>query len=325
MKPIRWGILSTANIAHAFVEGVLPLEDAEVVAVGSRAQATADEFADQYDIPRRYASYQALADDPDIDVIYIATPHVYHYENSLMCLYAGKAVLCEKPFAINVTEAQTVLDLAKEKNLFIMDAIWTRFQPAFRKIQSLIMDDVIGEVRLIIADFGINRDPDPVHRLFNPSLGGGALLDLGLYPVMLACTILGRPSAITSTAHMGETGVDVQAGIAFHYEKGQIANLTISLQADTPLTASIVGTKGRIDIPHGWWFAEHFSVVTPDGKEDYEFPFEHNGYTYEAEETMRCLREGAVESPIMSHDDTLLIMHTLDSIRKQWGLVYPTE
>lgn len=323
---IRWGILSTGNIAHAFTQALQYLDDAEVIAVGSRSGDRADAFGDRYGIPNRHDSYASLANDPDVDVIYVATPHIFHKDNSLLCLNAGKAVLCEKAFTINAAEAQEVIDTARAKHLLIVEALWSRFTPGLQKVGSLIAEGAIGHVKLLTADFGIYREFDPAGRLFDPNLGGGSLLDIGIYPVMLALTILGTPPEITSTAVMGPSNVDMQSGMLFTYENGAIAALGATLQGEAPCEAAITGTKGRIRIAANFWMTQDFTVIRNDGSEEhYDMSFEFNGYEYEARETMRCLREGLIESPVMTHDDTLALMQTLDRIREQWGLVYPTE
>jgi len=324
-NPIRWGIMSTGNIAHAFASALQHTPGAELVAVGSRNMATAEAFAEQYKIPNRHDSYASLANDPNVDIIYIGTPHIFHYENMRLCLEAGKAVLCEKAFTINAQEAQTIIDLAREKNLFLMEALWTRFTPAMRKIQDIIHEGVIGEIRTVTADFGINRPFDPDHRLYNPDLGGGALLDIGIYPLMFALTLLGEPSTIVSTAQFSELGMDTQMGLLLNYDNGKIASLTATLQSATPCVATINGSAGRIEVAANFWMTQEFTVITEQGEDVHDMPFEFNGYEYEAAEAMRCLSEGLTESPVMPHADTLLIMRTMDAIRQQWGMTYPTE
>lgn len=323
---IRWGILSTGNIAHQFARGLSALPDADLVAVGSRSQESAGAFADEFNIPRRYTNYEALAADPDVDVIYIGTPHPYHAENALLCLNAGKPVLCEKPFALNARQAETVIRRARESGLFLMEAMWTRFTPVFTKVRELIAAGTIGEIRMLTADFGFRADFDPAHRLFAPELGGGALLDVGIYPVALASMLFGQPAAIASQVTLGQTGVDEQSAIVFKYDGGQLALLSTAIRTETPQEACIMGTKGMIRIPPSWWMPQKFSLRLQDEAEQvFDLPFEGNGYNYEAAEVMRCLRAGLLESLVMPLDETLATMHTLDAIRAQWGLVYPGE
>lgn len=262
--PIHWGILGTGNIASQFAHGLTALPDAKLLAVGSRSQASADRFGDRFSVPRRYASYDALAADPDVEAVYIGTPHTLHRDNALLCLEAGKAVLCEKPFAINLAEAQTMVQAARERGVFLMEAMWTRYLPAFVKIRELLAAGAIGAPQMLIADFGFRAAFNPASRLFDPALGGGALLDVGIYPVSLASLVFGQqPEHIASQAVLGESGVDEQDGMIFTYPGGQQAILSTSLRATTPMVAYILGTEGAIEVHPRWWVAEAFSVILP--------------------------------------------------------------
>jgi len=325
-EKIRWGILGTGNIAHQFARGLTVVGDAELVAVGSRTQEAADTFADEFGAQRRHASYEALASDPDVDAVYISTPHPFHKENSILCLNGGKAVLCEKPFTINVREAEDVIAVAREKRLFLMEAMWTRFTPVLVKIRELIGQGAIGEVRMINADFGFRAGFNPKSRAFAPELGGGGLLDVGVYPISLASMLLGEPSEIISTATLGETGVDEQSVVVMKYAGGQISISTSAVRTTTPWEAFIMGTDGMIHIPHAWWKPQSFTLRA-NGKPDerFDLPFTGNGYNYEAIEVGRCLRAGELESSVMPLAETLSIMRMMDTARAQWGLVYPTE
>ncbi len=322
----RWGIIGTGWIAKEFATGLTVLPEAELVAVGSRTAESATQFADMFGVPHRHASYDALANDPDVDVVYVATPHTLHKENSLLCLQAGKAVLCEKPFTINAAEAEAVIQFARATKLFLMEAMWTRFIPLVVKLRQLLADRVVGNVQMLVADLGFRVDFDPLNRLFDPQLGGGALLDLGVYPVSLASMVFGPPSRITSMAQFGETGVDEQAAILLGYDQGRLAALYTSLRADTPREAILVGTEGRIRI-HPQMFRPTKLTLSLTDQEDntIEIPLEGNGYNYQAAEVMRCLKAGKSESDTMPLDETLAIMKTMDQIRAQWGLRYPME
>ena len=323
---IRWGILGTGAIAKTFAEGLSVLPDAELVAVGSRTQDSADAFGDAYHIPHRHPSYAALASDRDVDVIYIGTPHSLHCEDTIMCLDAGKAVLCEKPFAINASQATDMIALAREKGLFLMEAMWSRFLPIIVQVRGLLADGAIGDLRMLSVDFGFRADVDPKSRLFDPHLGGGALLDVGIYPISLASMLLGPPTRITSMAHLGETSVDEQAAIIFGYGEGQLAILATAIRTDTPVEATLSGTKGRIRIHAPWYHGTALTLSVTDHEDVVmRLPYKGNGYTHEAIEVMRCLREGKLESDIMSLDETLSIMETMDTVRAQWGLSYPME
>jgi predicted dehydrogenase len=323
---IRWGILGTGWIAKKFAEGLSVLPDAEIVAVGSRAQETADAFGNAYGVPRRYASYEALVADPDVNVVYIGTPHPFHKDNALLSLEAGKAVLLEKPFTINAGEAEEVITLAREKGLFLMEAMWARYIPIVVKLRELLTEGAIGEVRMLTADLGFRSEFDPKSRLFDPELGGGALLDVGIYPISFASMVLGTPSRIVSLATMGQTGVDEQAGIVFGYDGGQLAILHTALQTSTVIEATVMGTEGKIRV-HSPWFYGTALTLSIEGREDeiISLPYEGNGYNFEAAEVNERLREGKPESAVMGLDETLAIMQTLDAIRTQWGFKYPME
>lgn len=321
-----WGILGTGLIANKFATGLAVAPDSELLAVGSRAQETADAFADEFDVPRRYTNYEALVEDTDVDAVYVATPHSLHRANSILCLRAGKAVLCEKPFTINAAEAKDVISVAREEGRFLMEAMWTRFLPAMMRVRELLSEGMIGEVRMVSADFGFRAPVDPEHRLFNPDLGGGALLDVGVYNVSLASMIFGPPSRIASLARLGPTGVDEQAAMVLGYDEGQMAVLHTAVRTDTPQEAVLMGTEGWIRLHSPWWCPDTFTLSFPNKEaEVVHVPFEGNGYNYEATEVMNCVRSGKLESDVIPLDETLEIMKTMDQIRAQWGLEYPME
>ncbi len=323
---IRWGIIGTGKIAKAFAVDLAVLPDAELVAIGSRSIESANRFADTFDVPHRYASYQALTNAPDIDVVYIATPHALHKENSLLCLEAGKAVLCEKPLTINATEAESIINYARAKKLFLMEAMWTRYIPLIVKLRELLAKDVIGEVQILVAGLGKVEPFNPEYYVFDPHLGGGILLDAGVYPVSLASMVFGPPVKITGIAHLSKTGVDEQAAIILGYDQGQLATLYMSLKTNIPPGMTLMGSKGRIRI-HPPIFNPTQLTLSLTGQDDeiIEMPFRGNGLNYEAIEVMHCLRAGKLESDIMPLDETLTTMRTLDQIRAQWGLTYPME
>jgi len=322
---IRWGILGTGAIAKKFASGLAAVDDATLVAVGSRTQERAEEFGDEFTVPRRHGSYAELGADPEVDVIYVATPHPFHKECTLLCLEGGKAVLCEKPFAINARQAQQMTDCARQKGLFLMEAMWTRFLPAICKVRAWLAEGAIGEPRMLRADFGFRSGWNPEGRLLNPALGGGALLDVGVYTVALAFMVMGeQPDRIESVAHIGETGVDEQSAMLLGFDEGRLAALTCAVRTATPHSARIDGTEGSILIPD-FWHATEATLKAGDREEHFEHPHEGNGYNYEAAEVGRCLRAGKLEGEIMPLDETLAIMTTLDAIRAPWGLKYPGE
>jgi predicted dehydrogenase len=325
-ETLRWGILGTGAIARKFAEGLASADGAQLTAVGSRSQDSAEDFAGRFSVPHRHGSYAALAGDEAVDVIYVATPHCAHKDNTLLCLSAGKAVLCEKPFAINAAEAREMIGAARREGLLLMEAMWTRFLPAMVRLRELLAAGAIGEVRMVQADFGFRTAWRPEGRLLNPHLGGGALLDVGVYTVSLASMILGPPARIAGVAHLGETGVDEQAGIVLLHDGGQIAVLSTAVRTSTPREATILGTEGYIRI-HSPWFRPGRMTLSTGRRKDklLKLPFKGNGYSYEAEEVMNCLRAGRTESDLMGLDETLSIMETMDEIRAQWGLKYPME
>jgi predicted dehydrogenase len=322
----RWGILGAGNIARKFVTGVKALADHTVVAVGSRQQATADKFADEFGIAHRHASYEALAADPEVDAIYVATPHPMHKENTLTALRAGKPVLCEKPFTINAAETQALIAEARQRQLFLMEAMWTRFIPVVREAHRLIKDGAIGQVRMVSADFGYRAGFNAQSRAFDPALGGGALLDVGIYPLSLASMILGAPDRIAGLAELGQTGVDEQAAFILGYPQGQLAVLSTAVRTNTPHDAVIMGETGMIRIHPPFWIPKKMTLtVAGKGAQEIEIPYTANGYNYEAAEVAACVRAGQLESAIMPLDESLAIMQTMDAIRAQWGLKYPME
>jgi predicted dehydrogenase len=326
VRKVRWGILGTGSIARQFTEGLNALPEAEMLAVGSRSETSASEFADEREIPRRYASYDALAADPDVEIVYIATPHPFHAGNAELCLGAGKAVLCEKPFTVNAAEAERVVGIARDRGLFLMEGMWTRFFPLMERVRRLISEGAIGEVRMLDVDFGFRTELDPASRLFDPALGGGALLDVGVYCVSLASMVLGRPYGSVGLSHLGETGVDEQASVVLEHEGGRLANLSIGIRTATPQEATIMGTDGYLRVHSPWWRPTSMTISRPgEASETVEAPVSGNGFNYEAAEVMRCLENGETESDIMPLDETLSVMRTMDGIRAAWGLRYPSE
>ena len=324
---IKWGLIGLGSISRKFATGLRAVSDAECYAVASRSQQKADAFGAEFGATKCYGSYAALAHDPDVDVVYIGTPHTYHKPNTRLCLQADKPVLCEKPFAVNRSEAQEMVDLAREKNLFLMDAMWTRYFPAMAKLREWLAEKAIGDVMLVQADFGY-RVPQivPESRAFNPQLGGGALLDVGIYPLQLASMIYGRqPVDIVSQCALGSTGVDELSVSVFKYSDYEMATITTAIRLHTPHEARIMGSKGFISIPDWWHPTEMTLQMSGQKAETLHFELEGNGYNYEAMEVGRCLRAGLTESEVMPLDETLAMMETMDRIRQQWGLRYPVE
>ncbi len=323
---IRWGILGTGIVARDFAAGLAVVPDAELLAVGSRARETAEGFGEAYGVPRRYASYEALAADPEVDVAYVATPHTLHRDNTLLCLRSGKSVLCEKPFALNAGQAGEMVAAARERGLFLMEGMWNRCNPVVIEAKRLLDEGAVGKARMLVADFGVGRVPDPRHRLFDPAVGGGALLDLGVYPIAMASMVFGPPATIATAAHLGPTGVDERSGIVLGHDDGSVAVLSTSLTEKTPSEATFFGSEGSLRL-HGPIFRPVAITVARTGDEPrrIEPVLEGNAFNYEAAEVVRRLRAGALESPAMPLDESLAIMRTLDAIRAAWGLKYPGE
>ncbi|WP_214103897.1 Gfo/Idh/MocA family protein [Acrocarpospora catenulata] len=315
-RPIRWGVLGTGNIASVFTEDLLTLPGHEVAAVGSRAPETAETFANRYGIPRAHGSYEDLAGDDGVDVVYITTPHHLHHPMGLLCLEAGRAVLVEKPFTVSAMEARELAGLARTRGLFTMEAMWMRFNPIVERIRTLVADGAIGEVRAVYADFGIAPEYDPAGRLWAPELAGGALLDLGVYPVALACLLLGAPERVRALSTPAATGVDADTAILLGFPSGAVALLHASLLAHSPHAATIVGTRGRI-IVDGPFVRPDSTRLFRDGAppETWREELAGHGYTYQAEEVARCLRAGRTESDRWPLDLTVTVMETLDAIR----------
>lgn len=328
VRPTRWGIIGTGGIAAAFLTdlALLPESEAVAVAVGSRTQASAAEFAARFGVPRAFGSYAELVADPDVDAVYVSTPHPMHHAAALLAIRAGKACLVEKPFTLNAAEARDLIDEATAYSTFLMEAMWTRFLPHVARVRDLISQGRIGDVRSFLADFGERFPEDPRHRSYDPGLGGGALLDLGIYPLSFASMLFGTPRTVTAVSDPAFTGVDSQTSVILQYDGGQHAVLFTSLEARTPNTASINGTLGRIEIEGDFLAPAAFRVISTDGSsERIDLPHAGRGLRHQASEVGRCLRAGLLQSPVMPLAETVSIMVAADEIRRQIGLVYPTE
>ena len=327
LTPIRWGIVGTGGIATSFADDLRRLPDASLVAVGSRSQSSADEFGARFDVPHRHASYDDLVNDADVDVVYIATPHVGHHDAAMSAIDAGKAVLVEKPFTLNANEAASLIDAARSRGVFLMEAMWARFLPHMVRVRELLASRALGDVRVVIADHNQWFARDPSHRLFDPTVGGGALLDLGIYPVSFASMVFGAPMRVTAVSDRAFTGVDATTSAILQYDDGAHSVVTTSLEVAGPTSAAIVGTEARIKFDGVFYAPTAFTLIARDGTvlERFDEPHEGRGLRHEAAQVMRCLRAGQLESDVMPLDETLEIMDTLDEIRRQIGLVYPGE
>ncbi|CAI5790705.1 trans-1,2-dihydrobenzene-1,2-diol dehydrogenase-like [Podarcis lilfordi] len=333
MTATRWGICSAGKISHDFLVALktLPPEDHKVVAIASRELSRAQEYAKNHSIPKAYGSYAELAQDPDVDVVYVGVVHPHHLPATLLFIQAGKNVLCEKPLGMNAAEVKKMVQAAREKEVFLMEACWTRFFPALEKIRSLLHQRTVGDVLVVQAEFGVPILTVP--RVVKKDLGGGALLDIGIYCVQLACMVFDgeKPESIVASGFLHETDVDKTASIILNYSGQRQAVLTYTMMTWMPNKASITGTKGIIEIPGPFWCPGELVV---NGQKE-EFPLPHpsqklyfinsTGLRYEAEHVRQCLLQGLKESPIMSHGDSELLHSILDEIRRQLGVSYPQD
>ena len=323
---IRWGILATGWIADLFVKDLL-LTGHNVTAIGSRNDESAKRFAKEFGIATAHGSYAALVADPNVDVVYIATPHPHHVSAAKLALTAGKHILVEKPFTINAREAAEIVALAKAKNLVVLEAMWTRFLPHMHRIREIIAAGTIGEIRSLIADHTQKLPDDPKHRLNDLALGGGALLDLAIYPISFAWDILGKPATIKASATFRATGADAQVATIFHYASGAIATTLSSSDSAGSNRASIVGTKGRIEIDHVWYSPTTFRVYDNSNAvtEAFDGAVEGRGMQFQADEAERLIVLGMTTGDIMPSAQSVEIMQTLDKVRAMIGLKYPGE
>ena len=314
-SPVRWGVIGTGRIAHTFARDIALIDEGTVVAVGSRSQQSADTFADEFGIPHRHASYESLVSDPDVDVVYVGTPHPMHHDDALLALEHAKPVLVEKAFTMTSAEARDLVRVAREKELFMMEAMWTRFLPHVAAIRELIAKGELGEIVTVEADHGQWFEKDPASRLFAPDLGGGALLDLGVYPVSFASMILGEPSRLTALVDPAFTGVAGQASMLVGYDNGAHAVLTCTSGAQSATRACITGDKARIEIDGSFYAPTSFSLIKRNGDaRRFEFAHRGRGLHHEAVEVARCLAEGLLESPVMPLDETVSIMATMERV-----------
>ena len=323
---VRWGILGTGGIARAFALGLKHAPGAVLAAVGSRTPDSAQTFARELGIGKAYGSYQELADAPDVDIIYIGTPHPMHAENALLALGGGKAVLCEKPFTMNRREAGEVVALARARGLFLMEAMWTRFMPALAEVKRIMASGEIGTITQVHADFGYSATLEPEHRVNKLELGGGALLDLGIYPLSIACALLGEVESVRAQAIFTDTGVDATTAFTMKHAGGTLSVCSCSMRARSASELIVSGTGGSIRMHRMFHLAERITVELQDGSSrTIPTPYLGNGYTHEAIEAGRCLREGLLEHPGMTLDDSLTLMTLMDEIRAQIGLRYPSD
>lgn len=324
--PIRWGILATGGIAHAFTKD-LRTAGLTVTAVGSRRPESASAFAAEYDIPHAHGSYEELVADPEVDIVYVASPHSHHREHAILALEAGKHVLIEKAVTLDADEAIAIRDVAAGRGLLAMEAMWTRYLPHMIRIRELIADGTLGTLRTVIADHTQSLPTDPTHRLNALDLGGGALLDLGIYPVSFAWDVLGAMTDVRAVGRLGETGADTEVAIAAVHDGGAVSSIATSSRAAGPNTAHVIGTKARIDIDRVWYEPTSFRVTATDGTviEEYRSDVDGRGMQFQALAAERFLRAGRTDSDLLPFAESIAIMRTLDDVRGQLGVTYPKE
>jgi len=325
--PLRWAVLAPGGIAHRFAKAVATMPAQSLVAVGSRSGERAEKFAAEYGIDRSYGSYAELVADPDVQAVYIASPHSEHRDHALLALGAGKHVLVEKAFTRNAAEARAVADAARSAGLVAVEAMWTRFLPHIDVVRQLLADGALGPVQTVMADHGQRFEPDPQHRMFAPELAGGALLDLGVYPISFASFVLGHPDRITAAGTLTDTGVDAQVSTVFSHGEAQ-AVVNTTLTGRTPITASITGTQGRLELDGSFYGPTVMRLIVNDGtvltreRDDIDSPA---GFTFQIGHVATLAAEGATESPLMPLDESIDILSSIDAIRAQLGVRYPGE
>ncbi len=322
MHKTRWGILGCGKIAHEFSQDLLKTEGGLLHAVGSRNLEKATQFKDTYQAIKAYGTYEELAQDPDIDIVYIATPHMFHKEHTLLCLQYGKAVLCEKAFAMNGQEVEEMIAFAKAKNTFLMEALWTHFLPHYTFVLDLVHSKKLGDITHLEADFGFDAPYNASSRLYNKSLGGGSLLDVGIYPVFAALSLIGVPEAINATATIGPTGVDHNCTITLDYKNSVKAQLYSAINKNTSTTCHITLEKGKIHINSRFHEPTRVTVITDGNSQTHEFPVSVLGYHYEILHCQEMLSQNKTESPIMTFEKSRQLIHILDQIREKIGVHY---
>jgi len=325
-EPLKWGLTGTGSISRAFAEAIPQTADAALWSVLSRREESARAFADEHQVPNTRTSLRSFAEDPNLDVVVIGSPHPFHKQETIACLEAGKHVLCEKPMALNRGEVEEMIAAARANGRFLMEAMWMVFIPAVIRARELVAEGAIGTPGLVIADFGRTVPFDPGNRFFDLALGGGTLLDMGVYPLALAYFFFGRPAEIAGMAVVGETSVDEQIAMTLKYGGGRLANLTASIRSDTACAGSIAGSEGSIRIHSPFWHSERLTLSRRD-EPDRVFDFPHDGspYRYEIDHVNACIRAGKLESDVLPWATSLDLVDTMDRLRSGWRISYPGE
>lgn len=325
-KQVNWAILGPGKIADKFASAFHLVPEAKLLAVASRDEKRGAAFAQKFAIPKVYGSYEKLMSDPEIDIVYIATPHTFHHEQTLLCLKNKKAVLCEKPMTLNAKHTLELISASKANDTFLMEGMWSRFFPATQTALELIRNGKIGDVKFLRADFGFAAPHQAEHRVLNVELGGGALLDVGVYPLFLALLVCGRPTTIQTTSKLAATGADETTAAQLYFENGTIAQIFSSIVADTSKQAEIVGTKGKIIIHSPWHKSQKISLKKNNGdNENFDFPFEGVGFHYELRHATECIQKGLKESELMPLSLSIQMAEAADEILRQGGVIYPNR
>jgi predicted dehydrogenase len=326
---IRWGILGCGRIARKFAADLRLVDDAELTAIASRNRETLELFAKDFPCKHHHNSYEGIAANDEVDVIYVATPHSHHYEHTMLCLNHNKAVLCEKAFAINSSQAMEMIKTAKERKVFLMEALWTKFLPHYKKLKELLQQKALGDIKSVLVNFGFKTSEKSPQRLFDPLLGGGTLLDIGIYNVFITMSVLGKPDSIEATMTPSPTGVDEQIAVLFKYNNGAMAQLFSSFTTNLPVQAEINGTEGNITLTTRFYEPSATIQLYRQMQGEKEIIAVEKeagfGYQYEARHVNECLKKGLIESPVLTHADTLLLMEILDRIRNKARIEYPAD
>lgn len=322
----NWGVIAPGRIAHTFAQSLTAVPDGRLYAVASTDPARAKAFAETYSAEKSFGSYEGLVNDPEVDAVYIASPHRFHYEQAVLALQAGKPVLCEKPLAVNLGEGSKLIELARQKNVFLMEALWSRFFPLYGQLRERINAGEIGDIRLIHSTFCFKADRNPQERWLNPELAGGVMLDIGIYNVMLSHFLIGcHPQQVLASGLVGETGVDETVSAILDYGEGVLSTFHASFNVQAENTMRVWGTEGHIQIAPNFWSTTQATITRGDKKVVLNLPFESNGFEYQVMEAQRCIQAGLVESENMSHSDSLETMKVLDRVREILGVRYPFE
>ncbi|WP_372753310.1 Gfo/Idh/MocA family protein [Labilibaculum sp.] len=322
---INWGILGAGRIARKFATDFKIVPNGKLLAVASRSQNRSTEFAEEFNIPEAYSSYEEMVKNPEINVVYVATTHNFHFEHVQLCLHNGKSVLCEKPVSVNSAELAILQKLAEEKNLFFMEALWTYYLPTIQQASKWIKEGRIGEVKQLQVSFGFHGDMNKNRRLANPDLAGGALLDIGIYGIAMSELVFNEEiDSIHALAHFSETGIDDDNNLQIRYKNGGMAQISSSLTCKLKNEAVIYGTKGRIEIPN-FWMAKKACLLTKEEEIEFLDKTPQLGYNYEAFAVNELLLKNATESPVIPIEKSKKILSIMDEVRKQIGLKYPFE